>query len=120
MQRLLTVVFFLASVASAENIFSATRRYRLNFRRLEHSEKLEGIFESNLFSNNFLFKDTFEEEQIKMEENHENEIQILETSVEEKEKYIANLEGRIIALENSKRSLEVENTQIRENSYVYQ
>ena len=55
-----------------------------------------------------------------MEENHENEIQILETSVEEKEKYIANLEGRIIALENSKRSLEVENTQIRENSYVYQ
>ena len=65
-------------------------------------------------------KDTFEEEQIKMEENHENEIQILETSVEEKEKYIANLEGRIIALENSKRSLEVENTQIRENSYVYQ
>ena len=55
-----------------------------------------------------------------MEENHENEIQILETSVEEKEKYIANLEGRIIALENSKRSLEVENAQIRENSYVYQ
>ena len=120
MQRLLTVVFFLASVASAENIFSATRRYRLNFRRLENLEKLGGIFESNLFSNNFLFKDTFEVEQIKMEENHENEIQILETSVEEKEKYIANLEGRIIALENSKRSLEVENTQIRENSNVYQ
>ena len=55
-----------------------------------------------------------------MEENHENEIQILETSVEEKEKYIANLEGRIIALENSKRSLEVENAQVREQSYVYQ
>ena len=51
-----------------------------------------------------------------MEENHENEIQILETTVDEKEKYIANLEGKIIALENSKRILEVENTQIREKS----
>ena len=63
-----------------------------------------------------IFQDTFEEEQIKMEENHENEIQILETTVDEKEKYIANLEGKIIALENSKRILEVENTQIREKS----
>lgn len=61
-------------------------------------------------------KDTFEEEQVKMEENHENEIQILETSVEEKEKYIANLEGKIIALEEGKRSLEVENAQVREQS----
>ena len=63
-----------------------------------------------------IFQDTFEEEQIKMEENHENEIQILETTVDEKEKYIANLEGKIIALENSKRILEVENAQIREKS----
>ena len=62
------------------------------------------------------FQDTFEEEQIKMEENHENEIQILETTVDEKEKYIANLEGKIIALENNKRILEVENAQIREKS----
>ena len=51
-----------------------------------------------------------------MEENHVNEIQILETSVEEKEKYIANLEGKIIALEESKRTLEVEKAQIHEQS----
>ena len=72
--------------------------------------------ESNIPHCKLFFQDTFEEEQIKMEENHENEIQILETTVDEKEKYIANLEGKIIALENSKRILEVENAQIREKS----
>ena len=58
----------------------------------------------------------FKEELTKLEENHDNEVTILESTIDEKQKFIENLERRITNLENENSKLESEKEEIKVQS----